>query len=255
MPLVKYRLGDITFNSLQRDADGVLWFCDELEGWDGAPIRLETSPNKVKDGQYVDSHEVDGRPLVLRGRAICPTEGAHWLARDHLSAAVTLIGEENAETLYVDEPNVPKQADVILNAKLNARRSAEAPLVLEYEVPLLAWDPRKYSQELHFVPLGAPPANLGTHPTPAIITINNYNSPPQITNHKVAKTIKFKADTPIGGSLVIDLMDETVYRNGAPAYTTLDPITNFWMIEPGLNNVQYVTGGGNGGYSFRDAWI
>ena len=145
MTAVVRHLGTIDFNSVV-DGDGTRWGCDSIEGWyDGPSMRQGTLNVAGEWGGVVTENLYGPRMLLLRGWAVpgsAVTTAQMVDKLNNVSNATT-----GTVTLKVDE-NPAKQVNAKRNGETRVRLMGGSERILEFEVPLIAPDPRKYSQTL-----------------------------------------------------------------------------------------------------------
>jgi hypothetical protein len=145
MLAVVRRLGGIEFNGAV-DGDGTRWTCSKLVGWhDGPSMRQQSMDLAGEWGEVPTENLYGGRHMVLYGGAI-PGPG---VTTDEMADKLNDITDvtQGEKTLYVDE-STPKQVQVRRNGDLRFGLAGDSPRAVEFEIPLLATDPRKYSQTL-----------------------------------------------------------------------------------------------------------
>lgn len=145
MPAVIRRLGTISFNGAA-DANGTRWGCTELLGWyDGPTMRQQTLALAGEHGEVLTENLYGSRHMVLRGWAVPGAAVTTAGIADTLNAQTDMTTAD--KTLYVDE-SPAKQVTVRRNGDVRMRLVDGADRAVEFEIPLIATDPRKYSQTL-----------------------------------------------------------------------------------------------------------
>jgi hypothetical protein len=169
------------------------------------------------------------------------------------------------------------------------RRADDAGWKTTYSLPLVAADPRIYSNTLHSVNVGATASptvgmgfamvfpisfggsgtvasvlatNSGTGPTPASIRIDGPIVNPTLTNATSAQVIAFAYTLGTGEYLLIDTEARTIVFNGTTnRFSALDfgNTTGWWSLLPGTNDIRLAGSGITGAtaltVNYRDAWI
>lgn len=124
------------------DSTGALWVVDKEEGWSGSPdVRVESVERTRADGSFDDQHFYGARLVTLSGRAWFPTPEALRGGQRRFSG---LLGSR-AATLTVDDGVGVLSAGVRLAGPVRARLTS--PLLLDFQLSLLAPDPRKYAAQ------------------------------------------------------------------------------------------------------------
>lgn len=242
-------LGGITFNTEVPDADGALWTCGEIVGWDSPPMRLQGLPPTGRHGQVAGQSLYGPRALVIPGTCAVDTRAAQEVARYKLAAATNLLGPTG--TLVVNEV-APKQAAVMRSGNLRMKDWPGAH-AFEFEAPLLAPDPRKLSTTLTTAAIAATVTNAGTFDTwPVLTVVGSAAGPIQVT--KGGKTVRLNGALTGGQTLVADFATATVTINGVARNDVVDSATVWWSLAAGANVVTY-SGGGTASLAFRSAWI
>jgi len=162
-------VGGQEFNG-PRDSNGVEWSVASIGGWEGGGADLATEGMAGADGDAVGRHRLRGRSLVVAGTVSTPPE-QHWAAFYTLTAVVNNLTARR--DLVVHEPDGAKVVRYIRGGQPRIRQ--EAARVIEFELPLLCPDPRKYLLNPRTSTLGAgqsaPINNLGTYPGGAPVRV------------------------------------------------------------------------------------
>ena len=91
--------------------------------------------------------------------------------------------------------------------------------------------------------------NSGTASTPVLIAIAGPSATPAITNETVGKTIRLVRSLSEGELLLINTKrgekSVKLYSGDteSDAFGFLDPLSQFWELEPGVNHIVYGEGG------------
>lgn len=255
----------ITLNGLAfdeaEDADGIVWCWDALEGWWGsADTRIASSP-RTPHGDTVTSARHTGRALVLRGIAKGPDasvplgETTWTLAARKLAGAANIV--ESTGLLEVDEP-VATQAYVRRVGRIREARVGRLQWY-RFEIPLLAEDPRRYSQTLttdtglSISGAGTSDTNTITLPTAAnggvdtgaTITIDGPAVNPKIVNAgDSSKFVQWTGTLGAAETLVFDLDLQTVTLDGVNDIENLTAGSEFFRLRPGANLLTYTRSSG-----------
>lgn len=267
---VTVTLGGLTFDCETVDGDGITWNWSELDGWwDGSDV--DPSISEVIVGSLITSAHEKGRALTLKGSAHGLAAGSlgssdYFTAQRDLLQAMRLVHIPG--TLVVAEPNLTLRASVRRVGRVRVRRLGEHG-VLEFEVPLLAEDPRRYSNTLTTnttlqltttnVTITQAITNNGDQPSHPVITIDDPATNPRVTNAAdAARFVEYVGSVGGGESLVIDMANATVTKNGVSVMDSLNASSQFWSLLPGSNSVTYARTAGSGtttaSVAYRDAY-
>lgn len=238
------RLGAITFANGLPDADGDRFKLTELDGWEFPEVDVEFS-ERHGDGLYVARRRLRGRPITLSGSAVPQTgpvsTSRTWRLRKKLAQVCDDLVRANG-TLFVDEPALgfgPLQADVLLAERLRVRRLG--PYAIEFEIPLLAPDPRKYSQTLKAQAINSVATaitNAGGFPTPLTATLDVAASNVWVQNNSDGNR-RVTLNGAVAAGTVIDFAARTVTTaGGANVYSLVDPASKWFELRAGSNTIQ-----------------
>lgn len=133
-----------------------------------------------------------------------------------------------------------------------------AGLIRGAQLKLKARDPRKYLQVAATLSGAGTANNVGTYPTPIVITITATGTTSvslQITNSTTGKTIYVTSALTGGDVLVIDTFYHSVKLNGSDKRSYVGNNTDWWTLNPGNNTLSIVNGtNATVGFSWRSAW-
>jgi hypothetical protein len=138
------------------DADGVVWFVAESEGWFGPPgVRTSEEDKPAGDGIYSSRSYKTARVVSMTGYCQAPTEALASKARDRFNA---LLGDGLLHWLTVTEPVEVRTALVRRSGgNLSPIRSKS----FDFQLITTAPDPRKYSTTTHAASTGLATAAPG----------------------------------------------------------------------------------------------
>lgn len=245
-------LGDLSFNTLVADGNGTHWIIthpDGLEGWDSPSLRQSFQDPAIKHGTVLTESLLGSRSLILRGIVKAPSEAAYWVAYNDLLGQVNnLITDID---LVVHEPT-PKQMGVLRGGQPRVRPIGVG--AFDFEVPLLARDPLKYSTTEQQVAVGA-------SSTVTCTNAGNFTTGPRVTttssgtvvlqNNRTGQRITTES---LPSGTVLDFAARTVYTGSTNRYTSLTPDSVWWELQPGANNIQN-TGSASVSVVYRAAWL
>ncbi len=266
----------IPFGSI--DDNGVAWILEKVEGWDGPPTVGQVIQRSADHGGWPAAQYYGPRLLTLTVMASAPTQALRDQAKQQLVQAVPV---SDLATFTYDEP-VPKQAFVRQNGSAKIGMTFPTLVDVEFKIPLVAPDPRKYSTVplkqtatlpapvIHpltlpvTLPIGFPGStppidsavtcvNSGTFETRPVITVTGPITNPSIVNAVTAQAITFTGlSLAATDQLVISTDARQSYVNGV--FTPADVTSGWWVLTPGSTQV-YLTGENfSGGGSITVAW-
>lgn len=192
----------VTLGSLDLDgvdADGVLWTCDPLVGWQGPASTLSVQQKPRGHGGWAGESFRTPRTVGVSGSIVAPTPALLEAALDRLNSATSLTGA----VLTVHGASGDRWASV--------RRSGQvlAPLVTnyhcDYSLSLVAADSRKFGQTL--TTSTALPSSSGglTVPFTVPFTISAVTVSGQVSLSNpgnVAGPVRLRIDGPVTGPVV-----------------------------------------------------
>lgn len=236
------------------DGDGNNWKWQELDGWDSPDmdvpvLDLPGDTDRVAAGPI----RYKGRALSLAGVCECPSLAAYWLARTKLAAATNLTRAPG--TLTVGE-TATKKIDVY-RAGRPLVRSFDGLVGFEFEIPLLAHDPRKLTSAGAFITAPGTATNSGNFRAAWVLTVTGAAAGPIVltrTAPGATRTISVTTAVPGGQTLVIDSRARSVVLNGVNRYDLVTATPEWFDLEPGANTIGYA-GGGTFSLDWNASWI
>ncbi|MEV5710181.1 hypothetical protein [Actinoallomurus sp. NPDC052274] len=257
------------------DEHGTAWMLKKIDGWDSAPAVGQVIQKSGDHGGWPVPQFYGPRIITLTLLASAKTQALRDVARAQLQQAVP-VGD--LALFRYDEP-IPKQAGVRRNASANVTESYPTLVDCEFQIPLVAPDPRKYAAEVQTVTVSAasasigltvpftvpatlpnqPPAgsmtvrNGGNFETPALITVTGPMPAPTVVNITTGQRISY-SQLNLGATdrLLIDLDARQGYLNGG--YRPADPYSSWWRLQPGDNLVQLSGLSAGGAASMTVQW-
>lgn len=256
-------------------------------GLDGAEVR-EVADDIVEGDGGIHGDFWYGRRPVIGTCEFVPTSTVDRNTRiTRLQQVVNLLREDGILS-WTPDGGVPQFIRVRRNQRL--QRADDPGWKVQYSIPLIAADPRIYSDTLHSVnvvasaagvqgfvfPLtfnlnfGASPqlgdalcTNSGNGNAPAQVRIDGPINNFQVKNVTTNETIAFAYTLGVGEWFIIDTEARTVMLNGTTnRYSALDFVntTGWWTLEPGLNDIRLSGFGFSAGVTaitvqYRDAWV
>lgn len=268
-------LGSLVIDGSTLDANDILWTPTRLDGWwDSAPVRSSTQPAQPT-GEYITGAAELGRALVLEVTASSPDPNAVILGDDCWTAIETMKAAARAlfipTLLKVTDPVFAGQAYVrrvgVIKQSMNGARHS-----MHFVVPLLAEDPRRYSQTLDsdtITLVGGDATETvvittaGDVDTPFVVTFKGPTVNPDALSHSLGtpSTRPFfrwiGSLTNAADHLVVDTAAGTVLHNGVDASSGLDAGSQMFDLIPGANSISYTrtvtTGSSDAVITRRDA--
>lgn len=141
---MRYELGGIVFDpDAAPDVNGVRWVVSELDGWDSPELRQQLLDPTSVHGRVFGESLYGSRDMTMTGVADVPDEPTLWVARNALANATNLVLA--GDWLVVHE-TPPKKCLVRRAGRVRMRNNPDV-LWVEFEVPLVAADPRKYAMD------------------------------------------------------------------------------------------------------------
>lgn len=269
------------------DTQGTLWLLQNLEGWHAGPSpRTSFTPRPATHGWLDPGAFLDGRTLVLDGKALAVDLPSARLARDILAS---VCGDPSlSATLVVTEPGQPTRQMVVRRAG-ETKTKPTGPSTFVWSMVLAAPDPRRYANiaSTQFVPLpGASVGGLvfplvfpltfgsgagaggqmtltnnGTLTTPIVWEIRAPVTTPVITNMSTGARLEFRAGFSIDVGqppVIIDTDARTVLQGGVNRRADL-VVPQWFALEPGPTTVRFSGASSDPATArltatWRDAW-
>lgn len=279
--LAHYRLDNTSLSDT--DSSGVDWFVHQLEGWDSADVRLDLASRVNQHGSYDGQIYYDARKMTLEGTYLADTIAARREAEARFQA---LTSDLDYATLSVDEPPYFRQIHVKRAGRITRVIGTDGRRV-RYTLPLIAADPRRYSQTEYVNDVFLPPAagggvvyaatwplNFGASDPGGQLVVNNQGDietfpnmwiygpivNPTIWNQTTNQLMSFAITVVAGDFLYIGTTDRVVFLNDtASRRYTLAPDSKWINFRPGLNTIQFRGTDPGGGpprlnITYRSAW-
>lgn len=229
----------------------------EVTGLDSPDIREAADDLVQFDGGIHGDFFYGRRPIVMTGIILNP------LSTTDRNQRTELLGR--ASNALRGDALLKWQPDGYPAQQIAVRR--QQPLRItggwqkEFQLGLVAADPRVYSQTLHTQNVasggsGGVVSNAGTTLTWPVLKINGFSGAPGITNATTGQTINISSIISSGNYLLIDTLNRTVLLNGVTQFygAVNFSTTSWWGLAPGSNTITMI-GGGSVDISWRDAWM
>lgn len=264
-------LNGLLFDGDTADGDGVVYSWQDIAGWwDSPDLGIVTDQRPVGVSESVVN--MGGRSITLTCLAHDPLLG-HKLGLKQYKAirtVKTFCGLEFVSGLLkVNEPGITLQSRVRLSSPIRTKR--QAGVSVQFQVPLLAPDPRRYDATPQTVASSGSfsATNNGDLPTPPVLTVVGPATNVSLRNSSLANTpfVRFNGSIAGGAVLTIDFANLTANVDGLNVLSLLDgnlgglpdaggigggPPAWFDLL-PGANAL-HQGGGGSGQIDFADAY-
>lgn len=126
------------------DANGAVWTVTGETGWSSTPtVRLADTPRSFAHGDWDATSWFDGRQIELTGIVSAPSANALVASLDDLRGI--LADTTELVPLVVDEPTGSRQT--MVRAAADLKISRVTPTLAEFDISLLAPDPRIYEPQ------------------------------------------------------------------------------------------------------------
>lgn len=261
------------------DASGITWTLMSVEGWDSPPSAVGQVIQRSADhGGWPTAAYFGPRAITLTILASAPSQALRDTARAVMQQVIPV---SDLGTFTYDEP-VPKLAQVRRNASAPVTETYPTLADVEFSIPLIAPDPRKYAVTpqssssvqaqitapltLPFAggtpvtfPAGVPAGstgilavNSGTFETRPVITVTGPVTGPAVVNGSTGQTVSFSSlRLKATDTLVLSMDARQAYLNGT--FTPADVSSAWWVLEPGTTLI-YLTGTGKSGAVLSANW-
>jgi hypothetical protein len=217
-----------------KDANGVSWDVQRLDGWDSPDVRLDFAARPAAHGSYDSDVWYAERKPTIEGTFFAPTFAAQRQAEQALSRLTSSL---QPVPLQVDEPPYSRQLMVKRAGRLTL---TQIGLVTQYSLPLVAPDPRRYdvtsissstglpSDGVGFGPPFGAPFGSGISGTSGALNLTNVGDieswptltitgpvlDPVVRNNTTGDELRFTIDLPAGSFLTIDTAERTILLDG-----------------------------------------
>jgi hypothetical protein len=246
-------LGTVTIDGSTVDANGATWHLKELDGWDSPDLRSTLLDLPGHDRESLGPLLHRGRALSVRGKCQTPTDAAYWASRTKLAGTTLLTATTG--TLTVAETTTKKitvsRAGRVLMKPLGGLKG------FEFEVPLIAPDPRILANTGSSIAAAGTATNNGNFKAAWVLTVTGAAAGPVVltrTAPGATRTISITTAVPGGQTLVIDSRARSVVLNGVNRYDLVTATPEWFDLEPGANTIGY-SGGGTFVLAWNDSWM
>lgn len=242
------RMGPLNMNGLP-DADGDFFIVRELAGLWEPEVELETTDADI--GALVDDVRYRELNFEIVGTAYSRDNTEYDVLRT-LRKLRSAYWPRGVGTLYVDYPSPGVPVQLAAQRRDSPDFPAPSGNVQEFVLPMVAADPRKYSQSSsNAVVNGAAVSvvNSGDYKTPARATLQTQATNPWIQHDSIGR-ITLEGVVPAGTTIDFGLR-RVFTPGGVPTEIAARPRV-WWELAPGANSIRSL---GNWVLSFRDAFI
>ena len=250
-------LGGLVMDGVTLDANGTLWTPTRLDGWWDNTQMSSATQQAQPLGEVVTVARENGRALSLEVTATSPTpfstrlgEVGCWEAIETFKAAVRSVLLPSL--MLVTDPVRALQAIVRRVGPMKSTINGNVVSV-HFIAPLLAPDPRRYSQTLDDddLVMGPGVGTLtqtvtpgGVVPTPFVWTARGPGTNPKILNHSLGPDSGHRPFLQWNGTLassvdllVIDTAAQTILHNGVDASSGLAAGSQMFDLLPAGNSL------------------
>ncbi len=265
-------------------AAGSAFVLSDVDGLDSPEVRTDVEDLPEQDGAVAGSFFLGSRPIVLTGRIKADTVADRNAAIATLSRASLAL---RADAVLQFQPDGMPALQV--HVRRQQRLLVGGGYVKEFQLQLVAADPRIYSQLLNTVgatgttsttgaafPLVFPvnfgggsggtvnlnAANAGNVGAPPVLKVTGPVTNPQVTNSTTGESLYLdNLDLVAGEYVTVDVAARTVAKSdGANLYARVRfPDSAWWLLAPGTNLIQLWAAASSAGVqldvSWRDSWV
>lgn len=154
----RYALGPpaaplVTFNAV--DAAGVMWFCEEPQGWDSPSVVTPMDRKQYGHGAYPGEGFFEERTLTFAGAFTAPTNAAAHAARKQLRSAI--LGDLVNGVTYTHLDDTPARSMILVPSGEPHLPFVDDRLVT-FAFTMIAPDPFRYGPSATYGPARLPSA-------------------------------------------------------------------------------------------------
>lgn len=234
---MKVELDDLVFNEDAADSDGVYWYITDLVGWDSPGLRQTGIDPSSRHGTSIAKGLLDARAMTLKGVVKAPTLEGFYNAQHGLQGRLNSLFDTCP--LKVTE-EIVRVVDVVRAGPVRTRMLGM--LAFEFEAPLIAPDPLKYTASPTSTTIAAGATktitNAGNFPSERFKVTTAAEGDVQVANLTVG-TRGLLTDTPVESGTVFDFRARTVKTaDERNLYSALAPASTWWALQPGANSVK-----------------
>jgi hypothetical protein len=274
----------VWFNAVDEQLGFQAFYLEDISGFDSPNIRQSIEDIPEYDGAVAGNFYLGSRPVTMRGRIIAPTAAQRNQAVALLQRSARAL-RRDVQILSWPSGMPPMQ----VKARVQNLRITGG-YVKEFLISMVCPDPRIYSQEQHSdsssatagAVFGAPwplawpvvwgggtgasaivnVENVGNIGTPPTLRVHGIIDNPEIRNETTGQSIFIDNVSLAAGEYIdIDVATRTAVSSvSGNIYSRVRfPGTTWWLLEPGVNDIQLrgvSTGAGvQVTVYWRDAWV
>jgi hypothetical protein len=230
-----------------------------VEGMGGFDTRVESSPRTIAHGSLAIARFLNEKPIIMQGYV---NKGS--AAGDKLDALKTAFApREDPAPMRVWMDWGVRQINVQPTRLIFPYESGYKKGQVFFTLEVLAADPKFYDDAQSFLSLGAvanigQAENGGNIPTQPLLIVEGgtTGNPYRLVNQNTGKELRINRGLANGEQMVIDFGEKTVKVGVNSVYSLLAPTSEWWEIEPGVNDIQAIyTGTAQTKLYWRSAWI
>lgn len=233
----------------------------EITGLDSADVRESADDLVEADGGVHGDFYYGRRPITISGIILPRSKEHRNYCLTRLARATNAL-RKDAQLMWTPDGGIEQTVSV----RRQVPNRTPGGWVKQFQIGLVSADHRIYSTvynqaQVAASPWTVAPQNRGIEDTPPVITLYGPMVNPLIQNFTTGEIIKLDITIAAGDFIVIDTRSATVLLNNSESrYSAVDFIaTDWWMLEPGLNDVRLSTSSVGTGASltlqWRDAWV
>lgn len=252
-------LGSLTFGGTV-DANGVLWWVEQLQGWGSPKGTLTVTQRPRSHGGTRSESFLTPRVIAVTGEIVAPTPALLAQARHQLDAAVSLTDTSFSVTEYGEtlHATVTRQDEVLYGD--------ETETWTTFSIQLVAEDPRRYGASASFStgegsqsggltfpatwPISWPATvvsgvvsfnNPGNTAAPVTLRIDGPCTGPIITHVTNGSQLVFASSLVLqsGEFLIVDMEARTVKAQGQASRVGYVTSRGWFQLDPGPNDIGF----------------
>lgn len=238
-------------SAITADSFGVKWGLFDIEGWNNAEaVRQAVYERPFQDGAVLDAFSYGPRVMDIHGGLVAPTRALAMAAVRRLKGSFEVRDSSYGNTLrrlFVDEFIDP--ATHSTDCFIDVRRADAIQIVpsvygraVEFSVPVIAPDPRKYARnQQHITLTNATAAPLvitsqGDTPTWVEVIITGPITNPKVTHDRTSWFVAFIGS--LTGAQSVGFSTRTHAAGGTLGTDNVNRQSRWFPILPGVNNLQ-----------------
>jgi hypothetical protein len=229
-------------------------------GLDGPEVREYAEDSVNMDGGVHGPFFYGRRSIVLEGMVENPLDSADRTARLNRLMRASNALRTDAFLAWT----VPGGTAVQVACRRNNRLNISGGWNKEFQLPLVAADPRIYGATLNSQAVlpnaTAVCENSGTTTSYPVLTITGPITNPVLTNQTTSESLSLTITLTTGQTVVVDTLKRTILQATTNKFSTLNFSTaSWWGLQPGNNTIFLgrSTSSGAAGLSVqrRHAWV